>query len=200
LDKRNWSINFKSRETVLGLVIGFIGVVLLFSENAVQAMSSSGNGIQIIALVVLIIGTIGWAGGSLYSKYYSTGPSNAVNASWQMLAAGLGFLPLSFISGDWAHFQPQQVGIDSWLALIYLISFGSLVGFSAYVWLLQVRPATQVSTHAYVNPVVAVLLGVFFAGEKMTMVQVTGLIIILSSVLLVNLAKYRKQKQKFAIS
>ena len=68
---------------------------------------------------------------------------------------------------------------------------GSLVGYSAYTWLLQVRPATQVSTHAYVNPVVAVLLGVIFLGERISILQIFGLIVILCSVLLINLAKYR---------
>jgi drug/metabolite transporter (DMT)-like permease len=71
---------------------------------------------------------------------------------------------------------------------------GSIAGFSAYVWLLQVRTAMQVSTYAYVNPVVAVLLGVFFANEKITGIQIAGLIIILGSVLLINMAKYRREK------
>ena len=73
---------------------------------------------------------------------------------------------------------------------------GSLAGYSAYVWLLHVRPATQVSTYAYVNPVVAVLLGVFFAGEQMSFIQLMGLAVILTSVLLINLAKARKEKQQ----
>jgi len=196
LDKRNWQVNFKSRETVIGLFIGFIGVILLFSENASRGLSSSGNSIQVIALGVLIIGSIAWAGGSLYSKYYSTGSFQSVNTAWQMLAAGIAFIPVSYASGEWSHFHWQQVTNDSLLALLYLISMGSLAGYSAYVWLLQVRPATQVSTHAYVNPVVAVLLGVFLAGEKMTVLQVAGLAVILTSVLLVNLAKYRKVRQQ----
>jgi drug/metabolite transporter (DMT)-like permease len=194
LDKRNWEINFKSKETVIGLVIGFIGVLLLFSENASHVLSASGNKIQIVALGVLLVGSMAWAGGSLYSKYNSTGPSNSVNSAWQMLAAGIAFIPCSYISGEWHRFHWQQVTSTSWLAVLYLITLGSLAGYSAYVWLLQVRPATQVSTHAYVNPLVAVLLGVFFAGEKMSGLQITGLAIILISVLLVNLAKYRKVK------
>jgi drug/metabolite transporter (DMT)-like permease len=73
-----------------------------------------------------------------------------------------------------------------------LIGFGSILAFSAYVWLLQVRPATQVSTYAYVNPVVAVLLAVFFADEVISATQITGLVVILGSVLLINLSKYKK--------
>ena len=75
-----------------------------------------------------------------------------------------------------------------------MIVFGSIAAFSAYVWLLQVRPATQVGTYAYINPVIAVLLGVIFAGEHVNLIQVLGLVVILSSVLLINLSKYRKAK------
>jgi drug/metabolite transporter (DMT)-like permease len=81
---------------------------------------------------------------------------------------------------------------NAWFALGYLIVFGSLIGFSAYVWLLQVRSATQVSTYAYVNPVVAVLLGVFAGHEHFGWREFTGLCVILGGVLLINLAKYRR--------
>jgi len=145
----------------------------------------------VIALAVLMLGAISWAAGSLYSKYRSTGSSNAVNAGWQMLAAGVAFIPASLISGEWGNLQWGAVPVSSWLAIAYLVTMGSLAGYSAFVWLLQVRPATQVSTHAYVNPVVAVLLGVLFADEHLSLLQLLGLTIILASVLLINLAKYR---------
>jgi drug/metabolite transporter (DMT)-like permease len=142
--------------------------------------------------VVLVIGSVSWASGSLYSKYRSvSGSSNAVNAGWQMFAAGVAFIPASLISGEWAQLHPAQVPLSSWMGIVYLVTMGSLVGYSAFVWLLQVRPATQVSTHAYVNPVVAVLLGVLFAGESMSILQLSGLAVILVSVLLINLSKYR---------
>ncbi len=195
LDKTNWRINFKSKATIIGLLMGFAGVVLLLSENVKNSTATPTNHMQTISLFVCLIGSIAWASGSLYSKYYSSGPSSSVNTGWQMFAGGIAFIPLSFISGEWTNFHWQQVTTNSWLALFYLITMGSLAGYSAYIWLLQVRPATQVSTNAYVNPVVAVLLGVFLANEKMTPLQFAGLAIILISVLLVNLAKYRKEKQ-----
>jgi drug/metabolite transporter (DMT)-like permease len=77
--------------------------------------------------------------------------------------------------------------------LSYLIVFGSIIAFSAYVWLLQMRPATQVSTYAYVNPLVAVLLGVFIGSEQVGWREITGLVVILGGVLLINLAKYRNR-------
>ena len=136
-----------------------------------------------------------WAGGSLYSKYKSKG-SVTVSTTWQMIAAGIAFIPFSLLANEGKGFQWQAVPTETWLSVLYLVTMGSLAGYSAYVWLLQVRPATQVSTYAYVNPVVAVLLGVFFAGEHLTLIQVSGLAVILTSVLLINLAKYRKEKEE----
>jgi drug/metabolite transporter (DMT)-like permease len=199
LDRRNRKTNFSDKKTITGLIVGFVGVVLLFSESAMQALSTSGNGWQIASLGILIVGAAAWGGGSLYAKYYSTGESQSVNASWQMLSAGIVFIPASMISGEWKNFHWQGVSTNSWLALLYLVIFGSLIAYSAYTWLLKVRPAVQVSTHGYVNPVVAVLLGTMFANEKMTVMQLSGLAVILISVLLLNLAKYgSKQKQVVA--
>jgi len=215
LDRRQWAVNFRSKSTLLGLVVGFVGVLLLFAERLKGGSGSAGSsrggvvdgsggagsgsagaaagGMATVALLVLLIGSISWAAGSLYSKYRSAPVSNSVNAGWQMLLAGLVFLPASLISGEWQGFQFREVPVSSWMAIAYLVTMGSLVGYSAFVWLLQVRPATQVSTHAYVNPVVAVLLGVLFAGESMTRLQLAGLGVILAGVLLINLAKYRKR-------
>jgi drug/metabolite transporter (DMT)-like permease len=194
LDKQKWNVNFKSRETVIGIIIGFIGIVMLFSESIGSALSASTGLFQLISLILLIIGSISWSGGSLYAKYKSTG-STTVNTAWQMFSAGIVFLPGSFLTHELNGFHWQTVTLGSWLSLFYLIIFGSLAAYSAYVWLLQVRPATQVSTYAYVNPVVAVLLGVFFAGEKLNVLQLAGLAIILLSVLLINITKYRRQQK-----
>ncbi|MHA4811164.1 EamA family transporter [Flavitalea flava] len=212
LDKRKWKENFSSKETIIGLIIGFIGVIVLFGERLLQTFApglsgtgaraatpvlspgpaaTSGTNWAVIAMVVLILGSISWAAGSLYSKYKSTGSSNSVNAGWQMLAAGIAFFPTSMLRGEFASFHLQEVSLSSWLSLFYLVTMGSLAGYSAFVWLLQVRSATQVSTHAYVNPVVAVLLGTFFADEHMSAFQLLGLAIILISVLLINLSKYK---------
>lgn len=193
LDKPQWGINFNNRSTITGLIIGFIGVILLFSEQTSRALGDK-NTVQVAGLVILIIGSISWAGGSLFSKYKVSG-SAMVNTTWQMLAAGFAFIPGSLLSNEWNGFEWSSVTLGSWLSVSYLIIFGSLIGYSAYVWLLSVRPVAQVSTYAYVNPVVAVLLGVFFAGEHMTFLQIAGLAIILLSVLLINLAKYRKDKK-----
>jgi len=194
LDQRNRAANFSHKATLAGLVLGFTGVIMLFSEHVSGALhNSEGNRAQLGAMGILVVGAACWAGGSLYSKYRLGGISHSVATAWQMLTGGAAFFLVGGISGEWSQFHPQQVSVQSWLSLLYLISFGSLAGYSAYTWLLQVRPATQVSTHAYVNPVVAVLLGIALAGETLTGWQWGGLAVILLSVLLVNLARYRKQ-------
>jgi drug/metabolite transporter (DMT)-like permease len=197
LDFPRWKLNFTNRSVISGLVFGFIGVILLFSEKVAGAVFSTGNGKELIGLAILLLGTMSWAGGSLYSKYQSTG-SGTMNSAMQMLAAGIAFILGSFLLNEPAGMDWQAVTPGAWLSVIYLVVFGSLAAYSAYVWLLKVRSAAQVSTYAYVNPVIAVLLGVLFAGETMSVLQISGLVVILVSVLLINLAKYRKDRTNTA--
>lgn len=193
LDKPKWSENFKSRSILAGMLIGLAGVFILFYEQVAEAIES-GSAVGIGTLGLLLLASISWAGGSLYSKYKTSEGSNVANSSWQMMAAGLTFIPCMLVRGELNGFDWSGVPTDAWLSILYLVFMGSIIGYSAYVWLLKVRTAMQVSTYAYVNPVVAVLLGVFFAGEEISLMQVVGLVIILGSVLLINMAKYRREK------
>jgi drug/metabolite transporter (DMT)-like permease len=194
LDKPKWSQNLSSKATVAGLLIGFAGVILLFSEKIMSSMSSLNSSRDLFAMALVVLGSMAWAGGSLYSKYNSGSNSATVNSTWQMFAAGVAFTPGIFLSGESDRLDLSAVPASAWGSMIYLILFGSIAGYSAYVWLLKVQPATKVSTYAYVNPVVAVLLGIFFAKESISLLQISGLIVILGSVLLINLHQYRKPK------
>ena len=109
-----------------------------------------------------------------------------------MLVGGIMLALLAGGAGEFRDFHPANVSRAVWWSLLYLIVAGSIIGFTAYVWLIHHESPTKVGTYAYVNPVVAVLLGTLFAGETMTTMQLLGLAIILVSVLLINLAKYRK--------
>ena len=195
LDKPKWGENLGSRSTIIGLLIGFTGVIILFSERVIGAFSSIQNKTELLGLAMLVIGSMSWAGGSLFSKYKTSNGSVIVKTSWQMFIAGIAFVPCGIVNGDFTDIHWAAIPLDAWLSVLYLIIFGSIIGFSAYVWLLKVQPAAKVSTHAYVNPVVAVLLGIFFANETITSVQILGLVIILGSVLLINLDKYRKESK-----
>ncbi len=238
LDYSKWSENLRSKETLIGLLVGFGGMFLLFGEGlfgkgvpaadhmtaAVQgqqalagaggvadsvagavAAGHAGSALQeavngagtasghmvLVAMGVLLLSSVCWVAGALYSKYKSTAPSTWVNAGWQMFAAGMVFIPASAARGEFRHFHLSDTTPAAWMGVAYLVTFGSLAGYSSFAWLMQNRPATQVSTYAYVNPVVAVLLGVLFAGEHLSLLQLLGLGVILVSVLLINLSKYR---------
>jgi drug/metabolite transporter (DMT)-like permease len=192
LDKPKWKTNFSNSNTIFGLVFGFIGVILLFWDKL--SGSAISNDREALGLLLLSFSVIGWAGGSLYSKYYTSDSSQLVNTGWQITVAGLAFIPGILITHELDNFRLKDVPGFAWFSLVYLITMGSIAAYSAYVWLLTVRPATQVSTYAYVNPVVAVLLGVIFAGEKITLFPLLGLAIILGSVLLLNLSAYKKRQ------
>ena len=193
LDKPKWKKNFSDTNTILGLVFGFIGVILLF-WNKLSGSSFAGDK-EALGMLLLSFSVIAWAGGSLYSKYFTAGGSPIVNTGWQIMFAGLAFIPGIFLLEEQKHFHIADVPPFAWFSLVYLVTMGSIAAYSAYVWLLNNRPATQVSTYAYVNPVVAVLLGLIFAGEKITIFPVIGLTVILGSVLLLNLSAYRKSRK-----
>lgn len=186
LDVPMWKTNFRNVFIIAGFIIGFGGVALLYVEqfNMEWLSPHSGRG-----FILLIFGCISWALGTLYAKYRSS-KSEEVNAfsgsAWQMLFASAMFWICSAINGDVAEVDFSEVSVESWLSLGYLITFGSLLTYSAYVWLLKVRPAMEVGTHAYVNPFIAVLLGVFIGNEQVSVIQISGLVIILLGVALIN--------------
>jgi drug/metabolite transporter (DMT)-like permease len=195
LDKPNWRVNFRSRSTLLGVLAGFIGVLLLFSEKIATQLGSAEVTAEFSALFILLLAEIGWPAGSLYAKYHPASIPNMVNTGWQMMTGAACFLLVSVGRGEWTGFAWSAVPLNAWFALAYLIVFGSIIGFSAYVWLLQVRPAAQVSTYAYVNPLVAVLLGVWLGHEHFGWQELAGLVVILGGVLLINLAKYKNERK-----
>ena len=190
LDNINWRKNFNNKFTVTGVAIGLIGVIALFYEKIVEA----GYGTGLLPLLVLSLANIGWTLGSLISKYRVKNISPSVNSAWQMIAAGLAFAVSGAFNGEFAHINWHLVPVNAWAATVYLIVFGSIIGYSAYVFLLSVRSPAQVSTYAYVNPLVAVLLGVLINHDRLTTLQLGGLAIILCSVFFINLAKKADQK------
>jgi drug/metabolite transporter (DMT)-like permease len=190
LDKKHWKENFSDKFIIIGILVGLTGIVML-SVNK-RSINLQGSKFQLISFFVLLFGSMLWAIGSLYSKYTVTNGSTSIKVSIQMMAAGLVALLVSFTVGEFNHFSWSQITMSSIYAMLYLITFGSLVGFIAYIWLLDVRPPAIVGTYAYVNPAVAMLLAWLILNEKISSLQITSLFIILSGVLLVNLSKYKK--------
>ena len=187
LDVPMWMRNFKSLSTVLGVIFGVVGVGLLYVEQLLDDVQTGAH--PEYGVLLLIGGCVSWACGTLYSKYRSSAEEDSdglAGAAWQMVAAGVVFAVCACTTGGFAEVNIASVSTVTWLSLAYLIIFGSLMAYTAYVWLLKVRPATEVATHAYVNPVVAVALGAGIGGEEVTVVQLAGLAVILLSVMSVN--------------
>jgi drug/metabolite transporter (DMT)-like permease len=191
VDRPQWSVNFRSPTTMIGIAAGITGVWLLFRERLSVQLTDQGFEAEATAIAVLAVGILAWPSGSVWSKYNPVKLSNTANSAWQMLTGAVCFLVVSVARGEWDGFSFADVPRNAWIAEAFLVVFGSVIAFSAYVWLLSVRPATQVSTYAYVNPVVAVLLGVWLGKEQIGFVEISGLVIILLGVLLINWAKYR---------
>lgn len=206
LDKPKWKENFSSVHIVLGLLLGFTGVLLLFGEQLVAPGDEAGKAQRLLAMGVLILGTIGWTIGSLASKYSKSTKPNVQNGkkveplnvmvktAWQMITAGFAFTTVALVTGQYSRFDFAAVLPADWAAMCYLILMGSILAFSSYIWLLQVRPATEVSTYAYVNPIVALLLVHFFSDHRVTGLQIAGLVVVLFSVLLMNWNLYKNNR------
>jgi drug/metabolite transporter (DMT)-like permease len=141
-----------------------------------------------LSFFLLVLGNISWALGTIYSKRIQSSASVFMRVSIQMISGGLCFLMAGVFSGEWTSFFTAPIELQSILALVYLIAFPSLIAYLAYTWLLTVRPAAQVGTFAYVNPVVAVFLGYAFNGEQLSPVIIGALISILLGVVLVSIS------------
>jgi len=189
LDKKHWRQNFSNKFIIIGLIIGFAGIILLFEGKGSLDLH---NKTHMLGFTVLLVGSLIWCAGSLYAKYTHTEGSTLIKAAIQMMAAGIAGFITSLLVGEEHSFTWGCVTSSSIYAMLYLIFIGSLIGYIAYIWLLAVRPPAIVGTYAYVNPAVAIFLGWLIADEKITMQQIIALVVILGGVLLVNLSKYRK--------
>jgi drug/metabolite transporter (DMT)-like permease len=166
-----------------GILVGFGGVVLLIGSP-----STSAHGMNSYGAAALLLASLSWAAGSLYGRNAKLPASQLLGTAMEMLTGGAALLALSLIAGEWKQFDLAAVAPRSALALAYLTVVGSSA-FVAYVWLLRVAPTPLVSTYAYVNPLVAVFLGYFLAGELLTPRVLLATAVIISSVVLVTAPK-----------
>ena len=194
-DKKNWKTYFRNLYTLAGLIIGFAGLLLFFKDSISQATGLADNTLRIIAFGVLALSSISWVLGSLYSKHHRANHSTFLNIAQQLLIAGVAAFIISGLRGEWSDFSLAKVPVQSWLGLIFLILFGSIVAYLSYIWLLSVKSPVMVSTHTYINPIVAVFAGWLFLGEQISLIQLIGLMVILAGVLLTNAAQYKLNKR-----
>ena len=173
-----------SRRGTVGLVLGIAGIVVLLWPK-LHAATAIGHK-ELIASLTLLLGCLSWAIGSVLSKRWTTLDDAVVASGWQMTFAGLVNLTVASVAGEFHSATWTLRGLS---AIVYLIIFGSWVGFSAYIWLLQNVPMPKVATYAYVNPVVAVFLGWLVLHERVDGYMLSGTAIIVAGVALVTSAK-----------
>jgi drug/metabolite transporter (DMT)-like permease len=168
--------NRPGRLMTAGMLTSFLGILILIGIHDLR-----GNGIDVFGAAILVLSSISWAVGTIYSRAIKVSDSPLMTSGMQMLWGGVFLFVAAVVNGDLAHFQPSAVSLRSLAAILYLIVFGSIVAFTAYSWLIKKTSPSRVITSAYVNPVVAVLLGAL-AGEPLTFRVVLALVTIVLGV------------------
>jgi drug/metabolite transporter (DMT)-like permease len=170
---------------LVGLVLGFIGIIVLVGPGNV-----GGHGdVRPIGALVLILGSLSWAIGSFWSRDAQLPESGLLTTGMEMLGGGVLLLIVGLMTGELSGFDMHHVSRASVIGLAYLITFGSLLGFTSYIWLLDKVSPARLGTYAYVNPIVAVVLGWAIAGEKLSMRTGIAAVIVICAVALITTAK-----------
>jgi drug/metabolite transporter (DMT)-like permease len=175
---------------ILGVALGVIGIAVLVWPKL--AHRDSLGPMQLIGSMVLLLSSFTWAVGSVLSRKWKMKVDPIVATGWQMLFAGLTHCVLVLVTGQYQRAVFNRRGV---LAMLYLIVFGSWIGYTAYVWLLKHVPTPKVSTYAYVNPIVAVILGVIVLHERFDQFMLAGSVVIIAAVVLVTTAKVHSPEE-----
>ncbi len=174
-----------TKRTVLGLFVGFAGMVLLVGPGEL----AGGGAVDPGGVALVTFGSLSWAFGSIWSRGADLPRSPFVATGMEMLAGGALLFLAGGLRGEWASVDPSTFSAVSLGAFAYLVAFGSLVGFTAYIWLLRIASPARVSTYAYVNPVVAVFLGWAIAGEPVTLRVLLAAGVIVAAVAVITTGK-----------
>jgi drug/metabolite transporter (DMT)-like permease len=179
---------------VVALLIGIGGVAVLMSRS----LNLGGAPIETAGAVALIVGSLAWSLGSALSRKLPLPESKVMSSGSQMLAGGILLTLAAAGFGEFRGFHPSTVSFAAWFSLLYLIVAGSIIGFTAYVWLVHHESPTKVSTYAYVNPVVAVVLGYLAGGETLGSRTVVGTLFILVSVIVITTTPAKRRATRRA--
>src|SRR5256886_11006318 len=196
-----WLTGMAPRPTAvmwMGLAGGFLGVGTLFRPE-LHVHSTAGRN-PAIGISILLVTSFIWSAGSLYSRVAKHAASPFLTAAQQMVCGGILLLLAGIITGELPRFHPGSVSLLSLGSFIYLVLIGAVVGYTAYIWLLRHCDPAKVATYAYVNPIVAVLLGTFFAGETLTVRMLIAAALIIGSVALIITAQQLRARVEPALS
>jgi drug/metabolite transporter (DMT)-like permease len=177
-----------SAGVLAGLVLGAIGIAILVGPTDVAGAGQ----VDSVAASVLIGSSMFWAIGSLYTRYASLPSSPLLATGLEMVAGGLALLGVAAATGELRHFALSQISVSSWIGFVYLIVGGSWVGFTAYIWLMRNVPTEHAATYAFVNPVVAVILGWAIAGEPLSARTGLATVVIVAAVASITLTDQRE--------
>ncbi len=175
--------------SLAGVLIGFAGVLLLLwpdRSGTIPALNPWGT-------AALVFATVAWAFGSIISRYVRLPASPMMGTAVEMLAGGTALLLLSAVTGEFSKIRLAEISVNSMLGLGYLVVFGALVGFTAYTWLLRVAPTSLVGTYAYVNPLVALIVGTWIGKEAFSPRMLIAALIILGSIALITTTRKVKK-------
>jgi drug/metabolite transporter (DMT)-like permease len=194
-DHRRWRAYFSNRWIIAGLVIGFAGIALFayFAPAGSRAIDRNTS----LGIIITLLSAMTWVAGGLYANHnLSTKTSNTVNSAVQLLAAGVFSAIVAGCTREWSALLVNTIPVSAWAGLVYLIVMGSLVAYSSFNWLITVQPPAIVSTHTYVNPIVAILIGWLLAREPIAHLQIIALVIVLTGVVLTQLNKQKLLEAK----
>jgi drug/metabolite transporter (DMT)-like permease len=177
------------------LLVGIAGVAVLMGRS----LSLGGAPIDRRGAVALIFAAISWSVASALTRKLPLPPSKVMSSGAQMLAGGILLSLAAGALGEFRNFHPTTVSRGAWLALLYQIVAGSIIGFTAYVWLIHHESPTKVGTYAYVNPVVAVLIGYFLGGEALGLRTILGTLFVLISVVVITTTPAKKPTASLAV-
>ncbi len=172
--------------TIAGIILGFIGIIILVGPKNIFHI---GQGINLSGVMIIITGSMGWSIGSLYVSKAKLPENHLTTIGMQMLCGGFLLTVAGLVKGEYQQVHYESISSHSILAMIYLITFGSIIAFSAYSWLLRVVSPALVSTYAYVNPVIAIFLGWLFLHETIDKYTVIGSVFIVFALILITSQK-----------
>jgi len=177
----------------LGLMIGFAGVALLLKPGSITPVSEIENSKLFLFMLLVLLGNIGWALGTFLAPRFPLPKNTLVFTAYEMLAGGVSLTLAGFIKGE-SISDFLDATSWSWLWFVYLIIFGSIAAYSAYLWLVANAPVSLTATYAYVNPIIAVALGAIFLDELITgAYAIGGLIILIGVILVVSVERIKKE-------
>ena len=176
--------------TIIGLLLGISGILIIFSDYLQALFNSSFS----IGIFLNLIASVTWAFGTIFTVKNAKHVNPYFSLGWQMFLGGIVLLTVAYFSGQYTAIA--DTGIEVWYSILYLVFVGSIITYSAFIYALRRLPAQQVSVYAYINPIVAVIVGALLNNEKLTIIIAAGTLVTIFGIYLVNTGFKRKAKME----